>query len=122
MSVAYSEEGGVGASAEDAAVWEEFTASSTFELLAKYMALGEKLGKEDIAHKLFSEARPLGKGAFGAVFLVFKKVCEIARVALSSPLAFFSALFFTQPLVARRTPRWLWPRRRWSRPSPRRTT
>ena len=30
---------------------------------------------EKATHKQFEEGRALGRGAFGAVFLVFKKVC-----------------------------------------------
>ena len=71
-SVAFSSDS-IG-SANDAAAWDGFKASAAFDLYAKYMALGDKLAAEKISHSLFAEARPLGKGAFGAVYLVFKKV------------------------------------------------
>ena len=54
--------------------WDEFTGTAAFETLSKYTALADKLASEPTTHKLFAEARPLGRGAFGAVFLVFKKV------------------------------------------------
>jgi len=55
------------------AKWDEFKASKAMDVLAKYAALGDKLAKEPVTVKLFEEVRPLGRGAFGAVFLVFKK-------------------------------------------------
>jgi len=53
--------------------WEEFTATVHFTTYCKYMCLQETTAAEPITPKLFEEMRPLGKGAFGAVFLVFKK-------------------------------------------------
>ena len=53
--------------------WDTFTTSTTFKLLAKYAALGDKVSKEPATNKQFVEARALGRGAFGVVFLVFKK-------------------------------------------------
>ena len=53
--------------------FEAFKASPAFEVLCKYLALADSLGSEPPNAKQFHEARPLGKGAFGAVFLVFKK-------------------------------------------------
>ena len=53
--------------------WDAFTTSTTFKLLAKYAALGDKVSKEPATNKQFVEARALGRGAFGVVFLVFKK-------------------------------------------------
>jgi len=51
----------------------EFKESSALEVLAKYLVAGKKSYAEPVNHKLFEEMRPLGKGAFGAVFLTFKK-------------------------------------------------
>lgn len=70
-SVAFTEDTGSGDSLTGA--WEEFCGTAAFQLMAKYMALADKLAKEPITHKQFAEQRPLGRGAFGAVFLVFKK-------------------------------------------------
>jgi len=53
--------------------WEEFKSAAAFEVMCKYAAYGDKLAKEPITVKQFEEIRPLGRGAFGAVFLVFKK-------------------------------------------------
>lgn len=53
--------------------WADFKSSSAFEVICKYMALGDRLVKEKPEKKLFEEMRPLGRGAFGAVWLVFKK-------------------------------------------------
>lgn len=80
--------GSVAFTAEDDAAtagsgaFTEFTSSAAFELLAKYAALADKLSSEPIAHKLFHEMRPLGRGAFGAVFLVFKKVRAVLCVCV----------------------------------------
>jgi hypothetical protein len=73
-SVAFSSEDSAMGNAGDSDTWSEFTSSASFDLLAKYLALGDKLASEEINDKMFHEARPLGRGAFGAVFLVFKKV------------------------------------------------
>ena len=72
MSVATVPEVDGGAPTSSAA-WDEFTETAAFQLMAKYMAYADKLKAEPVTHKQFHEARPLGKGAFGAVFLVFKK-------------------------------------------------
>jgi len=53
--------------------WEEFKTSKFIDLYCKYMCLKETTAREPIVPKMFEEMRPLGKGAFGAVFLVFKK-------------------------------------------------
>ena len=59
--------------ADGATNFTEFAGSGAFDLLAKYAALGKKLGSAKVEHSQFFEARALGRGAFGAVFLVFKK-------------------------------------------------
>jgi len=53
--------------------WDEFKGSPAMDVLAKYSAYGDKLAKEGVNVKQFEEIRPLGRGAFGAVWLVFKK-------------------------------------------------
>lgn len=53
--------------------WEEVKKSKHFHTYAQYTTLKENTKAEPIGPKLFEEMRPLGKGAFGAVFLVFKK-------------------------------------------------
>jgi len=54
--------------------FEEFkTVGSHWGLLPKYLICADKTAGEDPSAKLFEEMRPLGKGAFGAVFLVFSK-------------------------------------------------
>jgi len=54
--------------------WDKFIESSAMDILARYTAYGETtLKNKKIGPKEFEEMRPLGKGAFGAVFLVFKK-------------------------------------------------
>lgn len=54
--------------------WDKFKDSAAMNVLAKWTAYGETtLKAEKISGKHFEEMRPLGKGAFGAVFLVFKK-------------------------------------------------
>ena len=73
QSVAFSAEEGMAQG--NAAAWISFKDSAAFQLMCKYLAYAEKLEKEPILHKQFMEARPLGRGAFGAVYLVFKKVC-----------------------------------------------
>ena len=55
------------------AAFPDFKGSEEFTLLCKYLALMDSLKAEAPSAKQFHEARPLGKGAFGAVFLVFKK-------------------------------------------------
>lgn len=55
------------------AAWDDFKASAEFGVLCKYLALSDSLQAEAPNLKQFHEARPLGKGAFGAVFLTFKK-------------------------------------------------
>ena len=52
---------------------EAFKASAGFKTLCKYTAANKVLAKEKPTAKLFEEMRPLGKGAFGAVFLTFSK-------------------------------------------------
>ena len=53
--------------------WEDFKADPAFEVLAKYLALADELARAEPGIKQFEELRPLGKGAFGAVYLTFKK-------------------------------------------------
>jgi len=53
--------------------WEGFKASPAFEVLCKYAALGEAIKSETPHAKQFEEVRALGRGAFGAVWLAFKK-------------------------------------------------
>ena len=55
------------------AVWTAFVESKAFDLFAKYEALADSTAGVPAVHKQFSEARALGRGAFGVVFLVFKK-------------------------------------------------
>jgi len=74
-----SSAGGAGGPAKAAtetgvnANWEDFKASDAFTIMCNYNALADKLDKEKVDKKMFEEVRPLGRGAFGAVFLVFKK-------------------------------------------------
>jgi len=56
-----------------ASYWDEFTAATHFTVYCKYLGLVDATKSETITPKMFEEMRPLGKGAFGAVFLVFKK-------------------------------------------------
>lgn len=42
-------------------------------VMAKYKVLMEKVAADSVGKAQFEEVRPLGKGAFGAVFLTFKK-------------------------------------------------
>jgi len=59
-------------SAEALAVhWPTFTESKEYEIYCKYMFVASK--KVNPNKEMFHEMRALGKGAFGAVFLVFKK-------------------------------------------------
>jgi len=53
--------------------WEAFKSSPAFEVLCKYLAYKKTILSESVNAKLFYESRPLGRGAFGAVFLTFKK-------------------------------------------------
>lgn len=53
--------------------WEGFVKSAAFQLLAKYRALTDQVAAQSVTHKMFAETRPLGRGAFGVVFLTFKK-------------------------------------------------
>ena len=53
--------------------WDGFKASPAFEVMCKYMALGEDVAAQNPTQKMFEEVRPLGRGAFGAVWLAFKK-------------------------------------------------
>jgi len=64
-----------GAPTEDTlgSYWDDFSASKFFDLYCKYMCLQEATAAAPITPKLWEEMRALGKGAFGAVFLVFKK-------------------------------------------------
>lgn len=52
--------------------WGNFTVSMEFQSMCKYMCLQDTTCKGKCTESLFYEMRPLGKGAFGAVFLVFK--------------------------------------------------
>jgi len=53
--------------------WDEFGSAPHISVFAKYVGLAAATKQEAITPKMFEEMRPLGKGAFGAVFLVFKK-------------------------------------------------
>jgi len=55
------------------ATTDEAFKATHLEVLAKYMVLRAHKKAETPSGKLFEEMRPLGKGAFGAVFLVFNK-------------------------------------------------
>ena len=52
--------------------WGNFTVSMEFQSMCKCMCLQDTTCKGKCTESLFYEMRPLGKGAFGAVFLVFK--------------------------------------------------
>lgn len=43
------------------------------DVMAKYLICADKTYAEPVTAKAFEEMRPLGKGAFGAVFLTFRK-------------------------------------------------
>jgi len=60
-------EGGVKAN------WDDFKASSAMDICCKYIVAADKVYAEPVSPKQFEEMRALGKGAFGAVFLTFKK-------------------------------------------------
>ena len=53
--------------------WEGFKTSPAFDVMCKYMALADEVAAQTPNQKLFEEVRPLGRGAFGAVWLAFKK-------------------------------------------------
>jgi len=53
--------------------WDTFCNAPACDVLARWMAYSNTLKEKTIDAKAFMEMRPLGKGAFGAVFLVFKK-------------------------------------------------
>jgi len=54
--------------------FEQFkTVGSHWSLAPKYLICADKMSTEVPSGKLFEEMRPLGKGAFGAVFLTFNK-------------------------------------------------
>jgi hypothetical protein len=105
------------------AAWDEFTSSGAFELMAKYAALADTLASAPITDNLFETKRALGRGAFGAVFLTFKKVRSWERSA-SRRVAHTHTLPRALPLpptafaavrcacVWSRTRGWRWRRRR----------
>ena len=53
--------------------WPAFCESREFALLARYKCLEDSTLAEPVGEKTFHDMRPLGKGAFGLVSLVFKK-------------------------------------------------
>merc|ERR1719230_1578804 len=55
------------------AMSDAFKTSPAIDALAKYYVCCDKVHAEPVSGKQFEELRPLGKGAFGAVFLTFKK-------------------------------------------------
>jgi serine/threonine protein kinase len=58
--------------------WPDFSTSSQFTTLAKWMWYKDKLASQTPDKKEFVDMRPLGKGAFGLVSLEFKKDTGIA--------------------------------------------
>eukprot|EP00308_Calcidiscus_leptoporus_P026852 CAMPEP_0119371966 /NCGR_PEP_ID=MMETSP1334-20130426/18035_1 /TAXON_ID=127549 /ORGANISM="Calcidiscus leptoporus, Strain RCC1130" /LENGTH=124 /DNA_ID=CAMNT_0007389345 /DNA_START=188 /DNA_END=559 /DNA_ORIENTATION=+ len=53
--------------------FNSFRQSVEFSVLAKYLTLKDATFAAPVKEALFHEARALGRGAFGAVFLSFKK-------------------------------------------------
>lgn len=53
--------------------FEAFKGTTAFTLFCKYQLTKENMKKAPVKSDQFKEMRALGKGAFGAVFLVFKK-------------------------------------------------
>jgi len=53
--------------------WGDFKVSQHYSQIAKYLICADKIAGVPTTAKDFEEMRPLGKGAFGAVFLTFKK-------------------------------------------------
>lgn len=53
--------------------FENFKAATHWGLIPKYLVAADKTAAEEVSANMFEEMRPLGKGAFGAVFLVFNK-------------------------------------------------
>jgi len=53
--------------------WGAFCESREFAVLAKYKCLEDCVASRPVAESMFHDMRPLGKGAFGHVSLVFKK-------------------------------------------------
>jgi len=53
--------------------WDAFKASPAFDVLCKYSGYKATVLKTPVNDKIFYSSRPLGRGAFGAVFLYFKK-------------------------------------------------
>jgi len=52
--------------------FESFKQSPEFSVLCKHLCLKDNNSKLEVTEGLFYETRPLGRGAFGCVFLVFR--------------------------------------------------
>ena len=53
--------------------FDEFRNSAQFVTLCKYLCLRDTTRQSPVTASLWEEQRPLGRGSFGAIFLVFKK-------------------------------------------------